>query len=523
MSQKSDNSDYKENTLNPILCVIGLAAVAGLAAVTAGLPLNLPKHQFFEDPASLDRGDTAWMMICTILGLFLAPALANYYGALYNERSTRTIQLVMLVGSVITITWILFTYSLCYGKDVGRFIGLPQTFYMFKNTYGEAATQIGASTIPSSIAAMYELGFALVAPAIITCSLSDRVNTFGFLLFIFVWHICVYCPLVHMMWTNQGWFQQNYIEDFSGGLVVHLLGAHTAFCAHFFLGRDKRAPLAVTRDASATLKAVFIVWFLWFGFSAGKAHSAGPVAAQSVVNVIAATLASVLSSFFYELIFERDITPVSVSTAVLLGLVGIAPASGYVTVGGAMVIGIATYLVTITVANQINHEGTESNVGISIETLHGVGGATGFLATAILSYKFINPDAFNGATWGNGWPILYHFILLCLFYVSTTVVNAIILFVCDKIVPLARTIPPEGEYPDFSIVTEEIEAQAAPVGTNGPAREGAKSMRSQRSQLTSLDRSQRLPSSTMGSNSFDPNFRSNTMRDLELTQSQTSF
>lgn len=329
-----------------------------------------------------------------------------------------------------------------------------------------------------------------------------------------------------MMWTHQGWFQQHYIEDFSGGLVVHILAAHTAFCAHFFLGRDKRAPLTATRDANTVLKAVFVVWFLWFGFSAGKAHSAGPVAAQSVVNVIAATLASVLSSFFYELIFERDITPVSVSTAVLLGLVGITPASGYVTVGGAMVIGIATHLVTITVANQVFAEGVQHNTGISIETLHGVGGATGFLATAILSYKFINPADFNGATWGNGWPILYHFIVLCMVCVSMTVVNAAIIFLCDKIVPLARTIPPEGEYPDFSIVTEELEEQAsAPTSTIGAAsayREGAKSMRSQRSQFTSLDRSQRLQSSSMNSSSFDPNFRANTMRDLELTQSQSS-
>lgn len=355
-----------------------------------------------------------------------------------------------------------------------------------------------------------------------TCT-SDRVSTFGFLFFIFVWHICVYCPVVHMMWTSQGWFQQYYIQDFSGGLVVHMLGAHTALCAHTFLGRHLVTPPAPVHDANAALKAAFVVWFLWFGYSAGKAHNAGPVAAQAVVNVIAATMASVLSSFFHELIFERNITPVSVSTAVLLGLVGITPASGYVTVGGAMVIGIATYVLTITVSNQVNVEGLRANSPISVVTLHGVGGATGFISTAILSYKFINPEAFNGANWGNGWPILYHFILLCLFYICTTVVIGVILFVCDKIIPLQNKIAPEGEYPDFSIVTKEIEES-----TSVPAEVRTAQVYRDESQRGSqrlgggassrqLDQSRKFHASgSMES------FRMGAMRDLELTQSHKS-
>jgi ammonia channel protein AmtB len=196
------------------------------AALTAGLPLNLPSHQLYLDPALLDRGDTAWMLLSTIFGIFLSPALAYLYSKLYsyypnislisqycgnagtvlpighirNVSNSRIVQLTLLTTSVITLTWVLFTYghfcityltngqqpycfdvstcrySLCYGKDIGRFVGNPDTFYMFRNTYGQPGDQLGAETVPSAIVAIYELGFALAAPTMIACSLAGTVN-----------------------------------------------------------------------------------------------------------------------------------------------------------------------------------------------------------------------------------------------------------------------------------------------------------------------------------------------------------
>jgi Amt family ammonium transporter len=372
----------------------------------------------------------------------------------------------------------------------------------------------------------------------------------GFLFFILVWHIAVYCPLAHMMWTNQGWFHQHYIEDFSGGLTVHMLSGLTAFCAHFFLGRDDIPHLPPVLNANETLKAAFLVWFLWFGYSAGKAHSAGAVAAQAIVNVFASSVASVLISFFHELIYERNVTPISVSTAILLGLVGITPAAGYVTVGGAMCIGIFTYLVTMTVANQLYLEGNTVNSPISVTTLHGLGGTVGFLCTAIGSYKFINPDAFDGATWGNGKPILYHFILTLLFYTCVTASIFIVLYVCDLIVPLKSSFDAEAEYPDFSFVTDSTAVNVPSEVTGASPRQA--SMRMNSARMNSLNSTRmnsgrvgvsrrlemavsrrmemaRSAKSGLGNNTdrtvsvgalgLNKNFRANAMKDLELTQS----
>jgi Amt family ammonium transporter len=288
--------------------------------------------------------------------------------------------------------------------------------------------------------------------------LLGRVNTAGFLFYIVVWHIAVYCPIAHMMWAHQGWFHAHHVEDFSGGLVVHMLAGLTTFCAHYFLGRDEMPHLLPVMNAGEALKAMFLVWFLWFGYTAGKAFTAGPEAAQAIMNVFVAPIASALVSFFYELIFERSITPMSITTALLLGLIGITPAAGYVTVGGAMCIGIITYLVTQTVANTLYLEGLSINAPLSITTAHGLGGTVGFLCTAIFSYKFVNPAALDGATWGNGKPILYHFILCLLFYTCATLANFVVLYLCNLIVPLKGSEDKEAQYPDFSLIADSTEA-----------------------------------------------------------------
>jgi ammonium transporter, Amt family len=382
--------------------------------------------------------------------------------------------------------------------------------------------------------------------------LLERVNAFGFLFFIAVWHIAVYCPIAHMMWTPKGWFAENeHIEDFSGGLVVHMLGGLTATCVHVFMGTETLQTPSAVVHTRPVLNATCAVWLLWVLFSAGKAYSAGPVAAQSVVNFIAATAASVLSSFFYMLIMEANITPISVSTAIMIGMVSITPASGYVTVGGAMVIAIVSYVVTITFANFILLEGRSVNAALSVTTIHTVAGTTGFLMTAMLSYKFINPQGLDGATWGNGKPILYHFILTLLFLACTTAANFLVLVVCDEILPLRATANHNAEYPDFSMITEEmsgpeslaVSSGVTSIGSIGPdghmvtaASANSSALLQQQASLRRMKSGAAGASSSavLGSNSNSSSlgglgssaswqatqgYRASAMKDLELTQS----
>jgi Amt family ammonium transporter len=352
-----------------------------------------------------------------------------------------------------------YRFSLSYGKDAkgNGILGYPLTYYMFKNTWPQDSAALnGASLIPNSIFAVYELGFALVTPTIIAASLSGRVNLFGFLIFMFIWHICVYCPVAHVVWSPDGPFLTNQIRDFSGGLVVHVLSSATAIATHLVLGKDSIPKTVATTKPEQVMFYTFIVWFLWFGFNAGKAHDASAVAAQSIVNTIGASLTSVLMGFLYNLIMEKPTTAVSISNSILIGLIAITPSSGYVTVGGAMVIAIFTYIFTVLIGQFVIGEAQNVNESFSIVTMHSIAGTVGFIWTAIISYRFVNGAGKNGLTYGRGMPLAFQLSALLAIWACVLISTFFIAFVVNLFFPMAAT-PEEIEYKETKVDEEANE------------------------------------------------------------------
>lgn len=296
-----------------------------------------------------------------------------------------------------------------------------------------------------------------------------RIELNGFLFFMFVWHLVVYCPVAHITWNKRGAFATNHIEDFSGALPVHSLGALTALVLHVILGKDSIPKSGPVADPEKALFAVFVVWFLWFGFNSGKAHAADSVAAQSIVNTIAATTSAILSSFFYNLIMEKVNNSVTLTYAVLIGLISITPASGYVTVGGAMVISIFTYLFTVIVAQFFLGEGFGENETYTVTSLHAIAGTVGFLWTAIISYKFVNPSfGENGLTFGRGTVLAYHIAFVLALWGCAAISIAIIAFICNLIFPIGNGVIPASE--DNVVVTETADPaveKSAPANETG--------------------------------------------------------
>lgn len=440
------------------VAVVIAAIIIALASLIASLPLNIGSKQ---DPngstvITYTSGDTAWVLVATIFGFFLAPALAYLYATLNGSDVKELVKTVLVTGSMITFLWVLFTFSLSYGQDAkgNGILGYPLTYYMFKNTWPQDSAALNdASLIPNSIFAVYELGFALVTPTIIAASLSGRVNLHGFLVFMFIWHICVYCPVAHVVWSPNGAFLTNQIRDFSGGLVVHVLASATAIATHLVLGKDSIPKSVATTKPDQVLLYTFVVWFLWFGFNAGKAHDASAVAAQSIVNTIGASLTSVLMGFLYNLIMEKPTTPVSISNSVLIGLIAITPSSGYVTVGGAMVIAIFTYVFTALVGQFIIGEAQNANESFSILTMHSIAGTIGFIWTAVISYRFVNEAGKNGLTYGRGMPLAFQLSALLAIWACVLISTFIIAFVTNLFIPLAAT-PEEIEYKESNVDEE---------------------------------------------------------------------
>lgn len=434
----SDNQqDQPVSVTTRLFALAGAAVVIAFSAIIAGVPINVPSHQS-DTVAATSSGDNAWQIVATTFIISLTPALTYLYATLHGSNVNELVKNVTIVGSLITFLWILFSFSLAYGKDAKNngILGYPITYYFFHNTFDQSAALNGAPDLANSIFAVYELGFALVTAGLVTISLAERVNLNSFLIFIFVWHLIVYTPVAHVVWTPSGAIFSNWVQDFSGALVVHILSSATSISLHLVLGKDEIPKAGPVVNPEKALYLTFIVWFLWFGFNAGKAHSAGAVASQSVVNTIAATFSSILVSFFYNLVLEKAVTPVSLSNAILIGLVAITPASGYVTVGGAMVIAVFTYLFTAIIAQFFIGEGFNPNESFSTLSIHSIAGTVGFIWTAILSYEFINPAGYNGLTSGRGIPLSYQLAALVAVWAASFLATFVLAWIINLISPL---------------------------------------------------------------------------------------
>jgi len=285
---------------------------------------------------------------------------------------------------------------------------------------------------------VFELSFALLTPTIVAAAVIDRVNVYGFLTFIFIWHLTIYSPIAHIVWHPNGYFASHEIEDFSGGIVVHMLASITVVATHLYLNwkgapqQEAKAP----KDPFNLLINAFVVWFLWFGINAGKAHNAGSVAAQSIVNTIGGVMMSILLNFLIDIIFDFDFNEIAIVNAVLIGLISTTPSSGYVTVGGSMIITIVVTISTRLVANWYMKEG--NNAPYSVATLHGFGGSIAFLFTAFISYDFINNAGMGGLTFGNQTPIRHHLAAILAIWPIGLIAVFICLFVSDLFVSLVR-------------------------------------------------------------------------------------
>lgn len=268
---------------------------------------------------------------------------------------------------------------------------------------------------------------------------ADRVNVYGFLAFISVWHICVWTPVAHIVWNLRGFFATNDIEDFAGGIVVHMMAGITALAMNVYLDY-KQAPKpepAAPRNPEAALFSSFAVWFLWFGLNAGKAHSASVSASQAVVNTIAGVTVAVFINYLADVLFDVPYTNVAIMNAIMLGVVSTTPSSGFVTVGGALVISIITTIVTRFVAKTVMKDGLQDQP-YSILTVHGVGGSVAFLFTALLSYTFVNQAGMNGLTYGHEGPIRHHVAAILAMWSCGFLAVMLCLVLVDLVVPLSR-------------------------------------------------------------------------------------
>jgi len=364
--------------------------ILGLLIVAAILGIMFPGNgQFTADP-NINTGDTAWMLTATALVLLMTPGLGFFYGGMIHTRHIiSTILQSFIAMGIVSVLWIVVGFSIAFGDSIGGagtgIIGNPFTFFMFRGVHGHTDPNL-APTIPLALFAMFQLKFAIITPALITGSFAGRVRFRAYMLFIVLFTLFIYAPLAHMTWHPNGLFRNWGVLDFAGGTVVHMSAGFAALAGAIFLGKRKDYKKQIKpANISFVLLGAGLLWFGWFGFNAGSALAANATATLALVNTNTASAAAMLAYIFFDAARGKKPSAMGASIGLVVGLVAITPAAGFVNVGSSIFIGVAASIISNLAINYFGHR---SNIDDTLDVFpaHGVGGMTGMVLTAVFAH-----------------------------------------------------------------------------------------------------------------------------------------
>jgi Amt family ammonium transporter len=373
----------------------------------------------------INAGDTAWMLVASALVFFMMPGLALFYGGLVGQKNviSSMAQSYVAIG-IVSILWAVIGYSLAFGPDHGGVIGGLN--YVMLRGVGDAPNAY-APHIPALLFMAFQMMFAVITPALIAGAFSERMHFRGYVLFIALWSLLVYCPFAHWEWGG-GFLGAAGLHaiDFAGGSVVHELAGASALAAVIYLGR--RAHVDRPHNVPFVMLGAGVLWFGWFGFNAGSAGSAGALASTALVNTQLGACAAMLAWMIVEWIRRRKPSGTGIAGGAIAGLAAITPASGYVPVWSSLVIGAAAGVLcygAVQLKSRLHYDDALDVVGV-----HLVGGAVGVVLTGIFASLVVNAAGVAG-----GWTQLGRQCLLALLAMAYPfVMTLLILWVTDKTV-----------------------------------------------------------------------------------------
>ena len=348
---------------------------------------------------TINSGDTAWLLVATALVMVMLPGLALFYGGLVRRKNVLSTIMHSFFGlALVSVVWVLVGFSLAFGKDVNGLGLIGGAEYIGFSNVGLEPSPTYGPTIPFVLFAAFQLMFAAITPALISGAFAERKRFLSFVMFTGLWSILVYSPIAHWVWATDGWLFKLGALDFAGGTVVHAASGVAALVAALAIGRrqtngDRMEP----HDIPMTVLGAGLLWFGWFGFNAGSALTAGGLAANALLVTNTAAGAATLTWAFASYLHRGKVSVVGAACGAVAGLVAITPASGFVTAGGAVVIGLAAgglcYSATLL------RERLRIDDALDVFAVHGVGGVFGAIATGVFATTAIN--AFPGLVDGN--------------------------------------------------------------------------------------------------------------------------
>ena len=390
----------------------------------------------------INGADTAWLLISTALVLLMTPALGFFYGGMVRAKNAlNTLMMSFSALGFVGVAWAFFGYSIAFAGGADHF---------FLRGVGLEAQ----GTIPHVLFFAYQGTFAIVTAALISGAVVERMRFGPYLAFIAIWSLAVYAPVAQWVWGG-GWMAKLGALDFAGGTVVHVNAAAAAMVCAIVVGsrKDYARQAILPQNVPFTLLGAGLLWLGWFGFNAGSALGANAVAALAFVNTMLAPVATLVVWTLIDLMRNRKATAIGAATGIVVGLVAITPAAGFVSPTSAMIIGaIAAFPSYYALLYRAR---TRLDDSLDVVAAHGVGGIVGALLTGVFAEKSWNEAGANGLIAGNPRQLGVQAIAI----LGTIAYSAVVTFAIVKLISLVMRLrtdaKEEGMGLDFTQHGEE--------------------------------------------------------------------
>jgi len=413
----------------------------------------------------MNQADTAWMLVSTALVLLMTPALAFFYGGLVRSKNALNTMMMSFVSlGFVGVTWALLGYSLAFTTGNAWIGDLSNAFL---NGVGIEAK----GTIPHALFMGFQGTFAIITAALISGSIVERMRFSAYTAFITLWVLVVYAPIAHWVWGG-GWLAQWGALDFAGGTVVHVNAAAAAVVAAVVLGKrsDYGSSALLPHNVPFVLLGAGLLWFGWFGFNAGSALAASPIAGLAFITTMLAPAATLVVWSFLDVMRSGKVTAVGAATAIVVGLVAITPAAGFISPMSAILLGgIAAIPSYFTLQLRAK---TSLDDSLDVLAAHGVGGTVGALLTGVFAEKALNGVA-DGALYGNPRQLLIQGAAILAALVYSGAMSFVLLKLVNVVLPIRAAAGDELEGLDVTQHGEEAYIHdgglTAPVGLETPS------------------------------------------------------
>ena len=426
----------------------------------------------------MNQADTAWMLVATALVLLMTPALAFFYGGLVRSKNVLNTMMMSVISlGIVGVIWAVIGYSLAFAPG-NNWVG--DLSHMFLRGVDLEAQ----GTIPHVLFMCFQGTFAIITAALISGAIVERMRFSAYVMFIALWAIVVYSPLAHWVWGG-GWLADLGALDYAGGTVVHVNAGVAALVAALCVGqrKDYASAALLPHNVPFTLLGAGLLWFGWFGFNAGSALAASPAAALAFTTTRFAPAGTLVVWTALDAIRRQKATAVGAATAIVVGLVAVTPAAGFI--GPMSAIALGAIAAVPSYFGLVWRAKTRLDDSLDVVAAHGVGGTVGALLTGVFAQKALNGVA-DGLLFGNPAQLGIQALAVGAAILYSGGVSFILLKGISLIVPLRADHSEETSGIDVTLHGEEaythdagfrtiVEQPAASGGATAPARGYAES------------------------------------------------